>query len=67
MELKNMNGFCELTQEEQLVVEGGWQAVARRVIGEAALADAFVRSCELAANYIWNNRKNIRGYNFLCR
>lgn len=52
-----MNGFCELTQEEQLVVEGGWQAVARRVIGEAALADAFVRSCELAANYIWNNRK----------
>ena len=27
MELKNMNGFCELTREEEMEVDGGYRFI----------------------------------------
>lgn len=54
MELKNMNGSCELTQEEAMEVDGGaWKAIAKD-IGLSILIDGTKKFVKEA----WNNRAN---------
>ena len=54
MELKNMNGFCELTREEATEIDGGaWKAIAKD-IGLSILIDGTKKFVKEA----WNNRAN---------
>ena len=54
MEPKNMNGFCELTQEETMEIDGGaWKTIAKD-IGFSILFDGAKKFAKEA----WNNRAN---------
>lgn len=57
MEPKNMNGFCELTQEETMEIDGGaWKTIAKD-IGFSILFDGAKKFAKEA----WNNRANWGG------
>lgn len=62
----NMGAFEALDNREMMEVDGGWAQVGK-IFGEIARDEAIIQTAKLVGNYVWNNRKNVRGYNFLCR